>query len=535
MDLITVNNVSLRYGGQKLFQDVNLKFNSNNCYGVIGGNGAGKSTFLKILSGEIQPNEGDISILPGARISVLKQDHFQYDEYPVIETVIMGNKRLYEIMKEKDAIYAKPDFSDADGIKTAELECEFAELNGWNAESEASSLLQGLGIGTELHDKILAELKGSEKVKVLLAQALFGKPEILILDEPTNNLDVNSINWLQEFLIEFEGTVILVSHDRHFLNRVCTHMADVDRGTIKLYVGNYDFWYESSQLALQMTKDQNKKKEQKIKELQGFIARFSANASKSRQATSRKKLLEKISIDDIQPSTRRYPFVHFEMNREVGNDILVVENLSKTIDGVKVLNNVSFIVNRGDKIAFVGDNEIANTTLFNIIMGELAPDSGSYKWGTTITNSYFPKDNSKFFNDVDLSLINWLSQFSEEKSEIFLRGFLGKMLFSGEETLKQAKVLSGGEKVRCMIARMMLSGANVLVLDQPTNHLDLESITALNNGLRDYKSNVLFTSHDYEFIQTIANRIIEIVPDGLIDKQTTYEEYVESSILNKSI
>lgn len=533
--LINVNNVSLRYGGQKLFQDVNLKFNSNNCYGVIGANGAGKSTFLKILSGEIQPSEGDISILSGARMSVLKQDHFEYDEYLVLETVIIGNKRLYEIMKEKDAIYAKPDFSDEDGIKTAELECEFAELDGWNAESEASSLLQGLGIGTELHDKKLVELNGNQKVKVLLAQALFGKPEILILDEPTNNLDVNSINWLEDFLIEFEGTVIVVSHDRHFLNTVCTHMADVDYGTIKLYVGNYDFWYESSQLALQMTKDQNKKKEEKIKDLQEFIARFSANASKSKQATSRKKLLEKITIDDIQPSTRRYPFVHFQMNREVGNDILLVENLSKTIDGVKVLNNVSFRVSKEDKIAFVGNNEIANTTLFNILMGEIEPDDGSYKWGITITNSYFPKDNSEFFNDVDLNLVDWLRQFSEEKSEIFLHGFLGKMLFSGQEALKEAKILSGGEKVRCMLAKMMLSGANVLVLDQPTNHLDLESITALNNGLRDYKGNILFASHDYQFVQTIANRIIEITPTGLIDQKTTYDEYVENSILNQSI
>lgn len=526
--MITVTNVSLRYGERKLFEDVNLKFTPGNCYGVIGANGAGKSTFLKILSGEIEPNTGDVNIPHGLRMSVLKQDHYQYDENEVLETVIMGNARLYEITKEKDALYAKEDFTDEDGIKASELEAEFAELDGWEAESEASSLLQGLGIGTDLHYKKVADLSGSEKVKVLLAQALFGKPGILILDEPTNHLDIKSINWLEEFLINFEGTVIVVSHDRHFLNKVCTHMTDVDFGKIKLFVGNYDFWYESSQLALQMMKDQNKKKEEKIKELQDFIARFSANASKSKQATSRKKLLEKISIDDIQPSNRRYPFVGFKPEREVGNDILYVDGLSKTIDGEKILDNISFTVSKGDKIAFVGEREIVNTTLFKILMGEMEPDSGQIKWGVTITKAYFPKDNSEFFNDVELNLVDWMRQFSEEKSESYLRGFLGRMLFSGEEALKQAKVLSGGERVRCMLSRMMLSSANVLILDQPTNHLDLESITAVNNGLRDYKSNVLFTSHDHQFIQTIANRIIEITPSGMIDKQMTYDEYLES-------
>lgn len=527
--MITVSNVSLRYGGRKLFEDVNLKFTAGNCYGVIGANGAGKSTFLKILSGEVEPNTGDVSIAPNTRMSVLKQDHFQYDEYEVLETVIMGNERLYQIMKEKDALYAKPDFTDEDGIKASELEGEFADLNGWEAESEASSLLQGLGIGTDMHYKKVSELTGAEKVKVLLAQALFGNPGILILDEPTNHLDIKSINWLEEFLINFEGTVIVVSHDRHFLNKVCTNIADVDFGKIKIFTGNYDFWYESSQLALQMAKDQNKKKEEKIKELQDFIARFSANASKSKQATSRKKLLDKITLDDIQPSTRRYPFVGFKPEREVGNDILVVEGLSKTIDGVKVLDNISFRVNKDDKIALVGANEIAITTLFKILNGEIEPDSGTFKWGVTITTSYFPKDNSEFFNDCHLSLVDWLRQFSEEKSESYIRGFLGRMLFSGEEALKEASVLSGGEKVRCMLSRMMLSNANVLMLDQPTNHLDLESITAVNNGLKDFKSVVLFASHDHEFIQTIANRIFDIKEDGsLVDRVMTYDEYLET-------
>ncbi|ACO87066.1 ABC-F family ATP-binding cassette domain-containing protein [Clostridium botulinum] len=525
--MITVTNLSLRYGDKKLFEDVNLKFTPGNCYGVIGANGAGKSTFLKILSGEIEANTGDVSIQPGVRMSILKQDHFKYDEFPVLETVIMGNERLYQIMKEKDAIYAKTPFTDEDGIRASELEGEFAELNGWEAEAEASSLLQGLGIGTELHEKNMKDLSGSEKVKVLLAQALFGNPGVLILDEPTNHLDIKSVNWLEEFLINFAGTVIVVSHDRHFLNKVCTHMADVDFGKIKLYVGNYDFWYESSQLALQMAKDQNKKKEEKIKELQEFIARFSANASKSKQATSRKKLLDKIDLDNIQPSSRKYPYIAFKPEREVGNDILRVEGLTKTIDGTKVLDNISFIIGKDDKIAFVGD-ELSITTLFKIISGELKPDSGEYKWGITITNAYFPKDNSEYFNDVDLNLVDWLRQYSEEKSESYLRGFLGRMLFSGEEALKEVKVLSGGEKVRCMLSKMMLNNANVIILDQPTNHLDLESITALNNGLMDYKSNILFTSHDHQFIQTIANRIIEVSPTKFVDKKVTYDEYLES-------
>lgn len=524
--MISVNKVSLRYGSQKLFEDVNLVFTPGNCYGVIGANGAGKSTFLKILSGDLEPNSGDVSVSKDTRMSVLKQDHFEYDQEKVIDAVIMGNKRLYEIMLEKDAIYAKEDFSDADGIKASELEAEFAEMDGWTAESEASSLLQGLGIATELHEKKVEDLNGKQKVKVLLAQAIFGKPGILILDEPTNHLDVRSIKWLQEFLGNFQGTVIVVSHDRYFLNEVCNHIVDIDFGKIKMFVGNYDFWYESSQLALQMMKDQNKKKEDKIKDLQAFITRFSANASKSKQATSRKKLLEKITLDDIQPSTRRYPFVGFAMDREPGNEILTVENLSKTIDGKKVLDNISFRVNKGDKIAFIG-NEISITSLFEILMDNMDADSGDIKWGQTITTSYFPNDNSKFFNDVDYNLIDWLRQFSEEQSEIYLRGFLGRMLFSGEEALKKAKVLSGGEKVRCMLSKMMLKGSNVLVLDQPTNHLDLESITSVNNGLKDFKGNILFTSHDHQFIQTIANRIIEIKPDSFNDRTMSYEEYID--------
>ena len=525
--MINVNNVSLRFGAQKLFEDVNLSFTPGNCYGVIGANGAGKSTFLKILSGEIEPNTGDISLAANTRMSILKQNHFEYDDCQVLQTVIMGNERLYEIMVEKDAIYAKEDFSDEDGIRAAELEAEFAEMDGWSAEAEASSLLQGLGIPTELHDKKVSELISNDKVKVLLAQALFGNPGILLLDEPTNHLDVKSIRWLQEFLGNFEGTVIVVSHDRYFLNEVCTHMVDIDFGKIKLYVGNYDFWYESSQLALQMMKDQNKKKEEKIKDLQNFIARFSANASKSKQATSRKKLLEKITLDDIQPSSRRYPFVGFTMDREVGNEILTVENLTKSVNGVKILDEISFRVNKNNKIAFIG-NEIAITALFRILTEEIEADSGDFKWGQTITKSYFPKDNSEFFDDCDLNLVDWLRQFSEEQSEIYLRGFLGRMLFSGEEALKEAKVLSGGEKVRCMLSKMMLTNANVLILDQPTNHLDLESITAVNNGLINYKSNVLFASQDHQFIQTIANRIIDIKDDGsIVDRATTYEEYID--------
>ena len=525
--MISVSNVSLRFGGRKLFEDVNLKFTPGNCYGVIGANGAGKSTFLRILSGEVEPNTGEVIIDANTRMSVLKQDHYKYDDFEVLETVIMGNERHYTIMKEKDAIYAKEDFSDEDGIKASELEAEFADLNGWEAESEASSLLQGLGIGTEDHYKKVSELTGSEKIKVLLAQALFGNPGILVLDEPTNHLDLKAVNWLEEFLINFEGTVIVVSHDRHFLNKVCTHMADVDFGKIKLYVGNYDFWYQSSQLALQMAKDQNKKKEEKIKELQDFIARFSANASKSKQATSRKKLLDKISLEDIEPSSRRYPFVGFKPEREVGNDILEVKDLSKTIDGVKVLDNISFRVNKNDKIALIG-NEIAITTLFKILNGEIEPDSGEFKWGITITTSYFPKDNTPFFENCKLSLVDWLRQYSEEKSESYIRGFLGRMLFSGEEALKEADVLSGGEKVRCMLSRMMLSTANVLMLDQPTNHLDLESITSVNNGLKDFNSNIIFASHDHEFVQTIANRIIDIKDDGsIVDRTMSFDEYIE--------
>ncbi|WP_294156103.1 ATP-binding cassette domain-containing protein [uncultured Clostridium sp.] len=527
--MINVSNVSLRFGGRKLFEDVNIKFTAGNCYGVIGANGAGKSTFLKILSGDVEPNTGEVIIAPNTRMSVLTQDHYKYDEFQVLETVIMGNERLYQIMKEKDELYAKPDFSEEDGIKASELEGEFADLDGWNAEAEAATILQGLGIGTDYHFRGMAELKESEKVKVLLAQALFGNPGILILDEPTNGLDLKAVNWLEDFLADFEGTVIVVSHDRHFLNSVCTQMADVDFGKIKLYVGNYDFWYESSQLALQMAKDQNKKKEEKIKELQDFIARFSANASKSKQATSRKKLLDKITLDDIQPSSRRYPFVGFKPEREVGNDILTVKDLSKTIDGVKVLDNVNFMVNKGDKIALIG-NEIAVTTLFKILAGEMEPDSGEYKWGITITNSYFPTDNTEYFEGCNLSLVDWLRQYSEEKSESYIRGFLGRMLFSGEEALKEANVLSGGEKVRCMLSKMMLSNANVLMLDQPTNHLDLESITAVNNGLKDFNSNIIFASHDHQFVQTIANRIIDIKDDGsIVDRAMTFDEYIDFS------
>lgn len=533
--MISTNNVSLRYGARKLFEDVNVKFTPGNCYGLIGANGAGKSTFLKILSGEIEPNTGDVIITPGERMAVLKQNHFEFDEHNVLETVIMGHERLYNIMKEKEAIYAKEDFTDEDGIKASELEGEFAELNGWEAEAEAASLLMGLGIAIDLHDKLMKDLDGAEKVRVLLAQALFGKPDILLLDEPTNHLDIKSINWLENFLMDFENTVIVVSHDRHFLNKVCTHMADLDFGKLQMYVGNYDFWYESSQLALQMAKDQNKKKEEKIKELEAFVARFSANASKSKQATSRKKQLDKITLDDIKPSSRKYPFVGFKADREAGNDLLLVEGLTKTIDGVKVLDNLSFIVNKGDKIAFAGTNELAKTTLFQVLTGEMEPDAGEYKWGITTSQSYFPKDNTKYFDEVDLSLVDWLRQFSEEKSESFIRGFLGRMLFSGEEALKNASVLSGGEKVRCMLSRMMLSGSNVLILDEPTNHLDLESITAVNNGLINFDGTILFTSHDHQFVQTVANRIMEITPKGLIDRQMTYDEYLENEDIQKQL
>lgn len=525
--MITVTNLSLQFGGSKLFNDVNLKFVPGNCYGVIGANGAGKSTFLKILSGEIDYTTGEISIPNNVRMSVLKQDHFMYDDFPVMETVIMGNKRLYEIMKEKEALYAKEDFTDEDGVKASELEGEFAEMNGWDAETEVAQLLQGLGIGSELHYSYMRDLNGGEKVKVMLAQALFGRPGIILLDEPTNNLDIDSINWLEDFLLDFEGLVIVVSHDRHFLNTVCTHIVDIDYKKIKMYVGNYDFWYESSQLMQSLMRDQNRKREDKIKDLQNFIARFSANKSKSKQATSRRKLLEKLEVEEMPASSRRYPFVKFTPDREVGNEILTVEGLTKKIDGIDVLKNISFRVNRDDKIAFIGENELAQTTLFKILIGELEPDEGTIKWGQTITKSYFPKDNSEFFDGVNLNLVDWMRQFSEDQSESFLRGFLGRMLFSGDDALKPANVLSGGERVRCMLSRMMLSGSNALILDQPTNHLDLESITALNNGLMDFKEIVLFSSHDHQFIQTIANRIIELTEDGMIDRAMTYDEYLE--------
>lgn len=526
--MINVTNVSVNFSGQHLFKDVNLKFTPGNCYGIIGANGAGKSTFLRVLSGELEPTTGDVSVKAGVRMSVLKQDHFAYDDYTVLDTVIMGNQKLYDVMKEKDAIYMKEDFSDEDGIRAAELEGEFAEMNGWEAESDVSRLIQGLGLSNDILYSEMKNLTGKEKVKVLLAQALFGNPGIILLDEPTNHLDVKAINWLEDFLMEYEGTVIVVSHDRHFLNTVCTNIVDVDYGQIKMYVGNYEFWYESSQLFQKMMRDQNKKNEEKIKELQSFIQRFSANKSKSKQATSRRKLLDKLSVEEMPASSRRYPFVGFTMDREPGKDILVVEGISKTIDGVKILDNVSFRVNKDDKIAFVGENEIANTTLFKIIMGEMEPDEGSYKWGVTITTSYFPMDNSEYFNGCTLNLVEWLSQYTNETTETFMRSFLGRMLFSGDDVYKEVQVLSGGEKVRCMLSRMMLYGSNVLVLDQPTNHLDLESITALNEGLVNFKGNMLFASHDHEFINTIANRIIEIGKDGKItDKLCTYDEYIE--------
>lgn len=534
--MLTVSNVSLRYGDRKLFEDVNIKFIPGNCYGLIGANGAGKSTFLKILAGELEPQTGSVQLGANERMTILKQNHFEYEEFEVLATVIMGHARLYQIMQEKDAIYMKENFTDEDGLRAAELEGEFAELNGWEAESEAAILLKGLGIDEELHHKKMAELTGPEKVKVLLAQALFGHPDVLLLDEPTNHLDIKAIRWLEEFLINFENTVIVVSHDRYFLNKVCTNIADLDYGKIQLYVGNYDFWYQSSQLALKMAQESNKKKEEKIKELQTFIARFSANASKSKQATSRKKLLDKISLEDIKPSSRRYPFVGFTPDREIGNDLLRVENLTKTIDGVCVLDNLSFVMNKGDKIALVGMNETAKTTLFKILMGEMEADSGTFKWGITTSQAYFPKDNSSYFENSKLNLVDWLRQFSpKDDSESFLRSFLGRMLFSGEEVLKQASVLSGGEKVRCMLSKMMLSGANVLLLDEPTNHLDLESITSLNNGLISFKGSILFASHDHQFIQTIANRILEITPNGLVDQQLTYDEYLDNTELQNQI
>ncbi|MBN2795640.1 MAG: ATP-binding cassette domain-containing protein [Clostridia bacterium] len=526
--MINVTEVSLRFGDKKLFEDVNIKFTSGNCYGVIGANGAGKSTFLRILSGAVEPNTGSVSMSPNERMAVLEQDHFKFDAYPVLDTVIMGHKRLYEIMKEKDELYMKPDFTEEDGIKAAELEGEFAELDGWDAETNAEKMLMGLGITKDLHQKLMSELTGGDKVKVLLAQALFGNPDNLLLDEPTNHLDFRAITWLEEFLLNYENTVLVVSHDRHFLNKVCTHMVDIDFSKVKMFIGNYDFWYESSQLALRLMKDQNKKKEEKIKELQNFIARFSSNASKAKQATSRKKLLDKIQVEDIEPSSRRYPFVGFTPEREAGKEILTVENLSKTIDGEVVLKDVSFTVNKGDKIVLLSRNELARTTLLKIINGEIEPDEGSYKWGVTTTVCDLPKDNTSYFKDSEYNLVDWLRQFSpNEKDETFIRGFLGKMLFSGEEALKNASVLSGGEKVRCMFSRLMLSGANVLILDEPTNHLDLESITAVNNGLIAFKGTMLFTSHDHKFIQTIADRIIELTPNGTFDKMITFDEYLE--------
>ena len=526
--MISANNVTLRIGKKALFEDVNIKFTEGNCYGLIGANGAGKSTFLKILSGQLEPTNGDISITAGQRLSFLQQDHFKYDAYTVLDTVIMGNKRLYEIMKEKDAIYMKEDFTDEDGIRASELEAEFADMDGWNAESDAATMLNGLGIDTEFHYATMGDLPGPLKVKVLLAQALFGNPDILLLDEPTNNLDLDAIAWLEEFLINFENTVIVVSHDRYFLNKVCTHIADIDYAKIQLYAGNYDFWYESSQLMVKQMKEANKKKEEKIKELQEFISRFSANASKSKQATSRKKALEKIQLDEIKPSSRKYPYIDFRPSREIGNEVLLVEGLSKTIDGVKILDNVSFIVNREDKIAFVGSNELAKTTLFKIITGEMEPDEGTYKWGVTTSQSYFPKDNTKIF-DTDIIIVDWLTQFSEIKDATYVRGFLGRMLFPGEDGVKKMRVLSGGEKVRVLFSRMMIEAPNVLILDEPTDHLDMESITALNNGLIKFPGVLLFASRDHQIVQTTANRIIEFMPNGsIIDKITTYDEYLES-------
>nr|WP_314460815.1 ATP-binding cassette domain-containing protein [uncultured Clostridium sp.] len=525
--MISAHNVTLRLGKKALFEDVNIKFTEGNCYGLIGANGAGKSTFLKILSGELEPTGGDIVITPGQRLSFLKQDHFKYDEYQVLDTVIMGNVRLYEIMKEKDAIYAKEDFTDEDGIKAADLEGEFATMNGWEAESDAANLLNGLGIETDLHYKLMKDLTGAQKVKVLLAQALFGNPDILLLDEPTNHLDLDAIAWLEEFLINFENTVIVVSHDRYFLNKVCTHIADIDYSKIQLYAGNYDFWYESSQLMVKQMKEANRKKEEKIKELQDFIQRFSANASKSKQATSRKRALEKIELDDIKPSSRKYPYIDFRPAREIGNEVLSVNDLSKTIDGVKVLDHISFTLTREDKVAFVGPNELAKTVLFKILSGEMEADEGDYKWGLTTTQSYFPKDNTAEFDNDD-TIVDWLTQYSPEKEATYVRGFLGRMLFAGEDGVKKVRVLSGGEKVRCMLSKLMITGANVLLLDEPTDHLDMESITALNNGLVKFQGVLLFSSRDHQIVQTAANRIMEIVGGQLIDKITTYDEYLES-------
>ena len=528
--MISANNVTLRLGKKALFEDVNIKFTEGNCYGLIGANGAGKSTFLKILSGELEPTNGDVIMNAGERLSVLQQDHYKYDEYMVLDTVIMGNKRLYEIMKEKDEIYAKEDFTDEDGIRASELEAEFAGMDGWNAESDAATLLNGLGIDTEIHYKMMSELDGNEKVKVLLAQALFGNPDVLLLDEPTNHLDLDAIAWLEEFLINFENTVIVVSHDRYFLNKVCTHIADIDYAKIQLYAGNYDFWYESSQLMIKQMKEANKKKEEKIKELQEFIQRFSANASKSKQATSRKRALEKIELDEIKPSSRKYPYIDFRPKREIGNEVLTVSNLSKTVDGVKVLDNISFTIGREDKVAFVGPNTIATTTLFKILAGEEEPDEGTYKWGVTTSQGYFPKDNTKEF-DNDLVIADWLAQYSDDKDATYVRGFLGRMLFAGEDGVKKVKVLSGGEKVRCLLSKLMIMGSNVLILDEPTNHLDMESITALNNGLIKFPGVLLFSSQDHQFVQTTANRIMELTNTGLIDKNTTYDEYLANDEL----
>ena len=528
--MITVSNVALQFGGTFLFQHVDLQFLPGNCYGIIGANGAGKSTFLRLLSGELETTQGEISIKPGLRMSVLKQDQFAYDAYTVLDTVIMGNQRLYDVMKQKDALYAKPVFSDEDGLRAADLEAEFAEMNGWEAESDASQILQGLGIPVELHESKMADIDGRLKVKVQLAQALFGNPDIILLDEPTNNLDIESINWLENFIMDYEdkGMVIVVSHDRHFLNTVCTHIVDIDYGKIKMYVGNYDFWYESSQLVQQLMRNKNKRNEEKIAELQAFISRFSANKAKSKQATARRRLLDKLSIEEIPMSSRRYPFVGFSPEREVGKDILFVTDVSKTVDGVKLLDKVSFIMNKNDKIAFVGENELAVTVLFKILMGELEPDEGSVRWGITTSQSYFPKDNSAYFENCTDTLVDWLRQFSAKKDDVYLRSFLGRMLFSGEDVFKPVNVLSGGEKVRCMLSKMMLSGANVLLLDQPTNHLDMESIQAVNNGMRAFPGNILFASHDHELLQSVANRIIEFRPDGTIcDRLGTYDEYLE--------
>ena len=533
--MITTNNLSLQFGKRVLYKDVNLKFTPGNCYGIIGANGAGKSTFLRLLSGELEPTGGMVEVTPGERLAVLKQDHYAFDQYQVLRTVMMGYPRLVEVMDEKDALYAKPDFSEEDGMKASELEAEFAEMNGWDAESDAARLLNGLGITEDKHELMMSELTAKEKVRVLLAQALFGNPDILLLDEPTNHLDVASINWLEDFLADFPNTVIVVSHDRHFLNQVCTYICDVDYGEIKLYAGNYDFWYQSSQLALQLQKEQNKKAEEKIKELQTFIARFAANAAKSKQATSRKKLLEKIKVEDIKPSSRRYPYIAFTPDREAGDQLLTVDGISKMVDGEQVLKNVSFTLRKGDKVAFVGPNTLGKTMLFKILMGEEEPDEGSFKWGVTTTQAYLPSDNSSYFDGVELNLVDWLRQYSKDPDETFVRGFLGRMLFSGEESQKQANVLSGGERVRCMLSRMMLSGANVLLLDEPTNHLDLESITALNNGLIAFTGTALFASHDHEFVQTIANRIIDITPDGVVDRVTTYDDFLANEIVQQQI